>query len=118
MTTNTRRPGSGRLSGTGVVARPRSAGDDPRVTRAETRSFARVGQVALVIWAIVVIVPVLWTFLASFKNTTEIFSSPWTMPGHLRFENWGRAWTKAHVGRYFLNSVLVVGISTTGTMLF
>ncbi|MET7392091.1 carbohydrate ABC transporter permease [Dactylosporangium sp. NPDC005572] len=64
-----------------------------------------------------IILPLVWVLLASFKNTTEIFSTPWTMPGHLRWENWGRAWNKAHVGRYFLNSVLVVTLATAGTML-
>jgi N-acetylglucosamine transport system permease protein len=76
-----------------------------------------IGHVLLAVWALLIILPLLWVFLASFKNTTEIFSSPWTMPAHLRWENWGRAWNKAHVGRYFLNSVLVVGLSTAGTML-
>jgi N-acetylglucosamine transport system permease protein len=89
----------------------------PPSPKRDVRLFSRLGQIALVLWAIVVVVPILWTFIASFKDTTEIFSSPWTMPGHLRFENWGRAWTKAHIGRYFLNSVLVVGFSVFGTML-
>jgi N-acetylglucosamine transport system permease protein len=86
-------------------------------TRSEVRVLSRLGQLALLIWALVVIGPLLWTFLASFKNTTEIFSSPWSLPAELRWENWSRAWTQAHVGRYFLNSVLVVGFSTFGTML-
>jgi N-acetylglucosamine transport system permease protein len=89
----------------------------PPSPKRDVRLFSRLGQIALVLWAIVVVMPILWTFIASFKDTTEIFSSPWTMPGHLRFENWGRAWTKAHIGRYFLNSVLVVGFSVFGTML-
>ncbi|QDY09575.1 carbohydrate ABC transporter permease [Micromonospora sp. HM134] len=80
--------------------------------------FSGLGQVALAVWAVIVIVPILWTFLAAFKNTGEIFSSPWTLPAELRWENFGRAWTKAHVGRYFLNSVFVVSCSTFGTMLF
>jgi N-acetylglucosamine transport system permease protein len=83
----------------------------------ERHLFTRFGHVALVLWAIVVIAPILWTFIASFKNTQEIFSSPWTLPAELRVENWARAWTKARVGRFFLNSILVVGISTFGTML-
>jgi N-acetylglucosamine transport system permease protein len=83
----------------------------------DLRLFTRLGHVALVLWAIVVIAPILWTFLASFKNTTEIFSSPWTLPADLRVENWARAWSKARVGRYFFNSVFVVAISTFGTML-
>ena len=90
---------------------------EPARTQRDVRLFSRLGQVALVIWTIIVVVPILWTFLASFKNTTEIFSSPWTLPAHLRWENWGRAWTKAHIGRYFLNSVFVVGCSVFGTML-
>jgi N-acetylglucosamine transport system permease protein len=90
---------------------------EPLSTKRDVRLFSRLGQIALVIWTIIVVVPILWTFLASFKNTTEIFSSPWTLPAHLRWENWGRAWTKAHIGRYFLNSVFVVGCSVFGTML-
>ncbi|WP_431926481.1 carbohydrate ABC transporter permease [Micromonospora wenchangensis] len=84
----------------------------------EVRLFSGLGQLALAVWAVIVIVPILWTFLAAFKNTSEIFSSPWTLPAELRWENFGRAWTKAHVGRYFLNSVFVVSCSTFGTMLF
>jgi N-acetylglucosamine transport system permease protein len=90
---------------------------EPHRVKRDVRLFSRLGQVTLVIWAIIVVVPILWTFLASFKDTTEIFSSPWTLPAHLRWENWGRAWTKAHIGRYFLNSVFVVGCSVFGTML-
>jgi N-acetylglucosamine transport system permease protein len=89
----------------------------PSTRDGDRHLFTRFGHVALVLWAIVVIAPILWTFIASFKNTQEIFSSPWTMPAELRVENWARAWTKARVGRYFFNSVLVVGISTFGTML-
>jgi N-acetylglucosamine transport system permease protein len=85
--------------------------------RSEVRILSRLGRVALMLWALVVIGPILWTFLASFKSTAEIFSSPWTLPAELRWENWSRAWTQAHVGRYFLNSVIVVGFSTFGTML-
>ncbi|MBM0235042.1 carbohydrate ABC transporter permease [Micromonospora sp. STR1_7] len=85
--------------------------------RSEVRLFAGLGHVALAVWAVIVIVPILWTFLAAFKNTSEIFSSPWTLPAELRWENFSRAWTKANVGRYFLNSVIVVSCSTFLTML-
>ncbi|TNH21411.1 carbohydrate ABC transporter permease [Micromonospora orduensis] len=93
------------------------AGRGRKGPRSEVRLFAGLGHVALAVWAVIVIVPILWTFLAAFKNTSEIFSSPWTLPAELRWENFGRAWTKANVGRYFLNSVLVVSCSTFGTML-
>ena len=82
-----------------------------------SRVLAFLPHLVLVAWALMIILPLLWTFLASFKNTTEIFSSPWTLPGSWRWENWSRAWTQAKVGRYFLNSVFVVAISTFFTML-
>ncbi|MFG3422476.1 carbohydrate ABC transporter permease [Micromonospora sp. NPDC048063] len=101
------------------TVKPGAAGGRGRGDRrSEARLFAGLGHVALAVWAVIVIVPILWTFLASFKNTTEIFSSPWTLPAELRFENYARAWNKANVGRYFLNSVIVVTCSTFGTMLF
>nr|WP_245724992.1 carbohydrate ABC transporter permease [Micromonospora citrea] len=56
-------------------------------------------------------------FLSSFKSDGEILSDPWGLPGALRFENWGRAWTEAHIGQYFLNSAIVVTGSLTLTML-
>jgi N-acetylglucosamine transport system permease protein len=96
------------------VEPPKSARRD----RSNGRLLNGLGHLALLFWAVIVVVPILWVILASFKNTTEIFSSPWTLPAQLRWENWSRAWTKAHVGRYFINSVIVVGISTFGTMLF
>lgn len=114
MTTNIAQP---RTEGPAPHAGPARGGQRKGRT-SDVRLLSRLGHVALMVWAVIVIVPILWTFLASFKNTTEIFSSPWTLPGELRWENYSRAWTKAHVGTYFLNSVIVVSISTFGTMLF
>ncbi|MEV0395116.1 carbohydrate ABC transporter permease [Polymorphospora rubra] len=86
-------------------------------TKREVGLLSSVGHIFLVVWAALVILPLLWTFLASFKNNEEIFGNAWSLPGALRFENWARAWEEAHVGQYFLNSVFVVGVSTFGTML-
>jgi N-acetylglucosamine transport system permease protein len=101
-----------------------SAGTRPVVRHAPTRSQRRqvsflsgLGHFFLALWALLVIAPLLWTFLASFKSNEEIFGNAWSLPGSLRWDNWARAWTEAHVGQYFLNSVFVVGASTFGTML-
>jgi N-acetylglucosamine transport system permease protein len=99
-------------------ARPTQQRAARRTIRSQVNLFNGMGHLALAFWALLVIVPIIWVFLASFKNTTEIFSSPWTLPGEARWENYGRAWTKARVGDYFLNSVWVVAWSTFGTMLF
>jgi N-acetylglucosamine transport system permease protein len=71
----------------------------------------------LVLWAFMVVMPLLWAVMTSFKTDKEIFTSPWALPTALQFENWSRAWTQAHMSDYFLNTVLVVGGSLAGTML-
>ncbi|RVX44037.1 N-acetylglucosamine transport system permease protein [Nonomuraea polychroma] len=75
-------------------------------------------HVALAVWALLIIAPLAWTFLASFKTNTEIFGDPLQLPGALRLDSWGRAWDKAHIGQYMLNTVVVVFFGTAGTMLF
>ncbi|MGN9912544.1 carbohydrate ABC transporter permease [Phytohabitans sp. LJ34] len=72
----------------------------------------------LLLWALLTTLPLLWVVLSSFKDDNEILTDPWGLPGALRFENWHRAWTEAHIGRYFLNSIIVVSGSLTLTMLF
>nr|WP_246497289.1 carbohydrate ABC transporter permease [Sphaerisporangium rubeum] len=74
-------------------------------------------HVALVVWTLLVAVPIVWTFLASVKSEDEIFGSAWSLPATVRLDNWVRAWDQAHVGRYMLNSVVVVAFGTAGTML-
>ena len=74
-------------------------------------------HLALAVWAVTVILPIVWTFLASFKTNTEIFTDPLGLPRTPSLGSWGRAWETAHVGRYLLNSVLVVSVATAGTML-
>ncbi|MEU4569601.1 carbohydrate ABC transporter permease [Micromonospora sp. NPDC023956] len=89
-----------------------------RRQRSEVGLLTGLGQLALVVWAILVIAPLLWTVLASFKSNTEIFlGNPFALPGAFSFDSYVRAWSEANVGRYFLNSVFVVTLSTAGTML-
>ncbi|MET7460694.1 carbohydrate ABC transporter permease [Nonomuraea sp. NPDC005501] len=90
---------------------PRSGSPRPGV-------LGGLSHLALVIWAVLIIAPLLWTFLASFKSNTEIFGDALQLPGELRLGAWGRAWSKAHIGQYLVNTVIVLFFSTLGTMLF
>ncbi|PWR06011.1 sugar ABC transporter permease [Micromonospora acroterricola] len=71
----------------------------------------------LLIWGLLTVLPLLWMFISSFKTNGEILADPWGLPGALHWDNWARAWTGAHIGRYFLNSLLVVAGSVSLTML-
>jgi N-acetylglucosamine transport system permease protein len=59
-------------------------------------------------WALIVIFPMLWALMTSFKTDQEIFFSPWALPSRLVFENFARAWTTARIGEYFINTVIIV----------
>jgi len=76
-----------------------------------------VTQVLLIFWAVIVIFPFLWMIMTSFKTNTEILFSPWTLPDALQWQNFSNAWTNARIGRYVLNSVIVIAMSLTGTLL-
>ena len=72
----------------------------------------------LIIWSLLVIVPLLWVVMSSFKTSSEIFASPFGLPERLRFDNYANAWTTAGIGSFFLNSVIVVFGALVVTMLF
>jgi N-acetylglucosamine transport system permease protein len=96
----------------------KSAGRKPD-TKREINVFSGFAHIALIVWALVTAGPLIWVLLASFKNNTEIFlDSPFALPQQFSFETYAKAWSEAHIGRYFFNSVIVVLISTAGTMLF
>jgi N-acetylglucosamine transport system permease protein len=73
------------------------------------KQAAVVSHTLLILWSVVVILPLLWTVLSSFKTTKEILASPFSLPQRLVFENYASAWDTAGIGRFFLNTVVVVG---------
>jgi N-acetylglucosamine transport system permease protein len=106
------------LSGPPGVIPARTAGRRPGGRR-EFNAFTGLAHVSLIVWALVTAGPLIWVVLASFKTNTEIFlGRPYALPQSFSFDTYVSAWSQAHVGRYFINSVFVVALSTAGTMLF
>lgn len=58
-----------------------------------------------------ILVPVLWVVMASVKETSEHYGSPWALPSHIHWQNFVNAWTKAKMGDYMLHSVTVTGLA-------
>jgi len=77
-------------------------------TSGSDRSVTVVSHVVLTIWAVIVILPLVWVFLSSFKTTNQIFASPMSLPTKLQWDNYSSAWTDSHLGLYLFNSVVVV----------
>lgn len=94
-----------------------SAGVKPSQKR-EVNAFTGLAHIGLILWALATAGPLIWVVLASFKSNTEIFlGKPFALPQSFSFQTYVDAWNEAHVGRYFFNSIIVVILSTAGTML-
>lgn len=82
----------------------------------------------LFIWLTVVVLPMAWVFVNSLRSSQEIFENPfgtpWLVAGspyadrgdqpapiESAVNNYRNAWVKSHFSRFFLNSVLVTGVS-------
>nr|WP_235934438.1 carbohydrate ABC transporter permease [Microbacterium chengjingii] len=65
----------------------------------------------LILWSAVVVLPLLWTFMSSFKTTKEIFASPFGLPATWDLTNYLSAWNQYSFGRMFVNTVIVVGFA-------
>lgn len=68
------------------------------------------------IWALVVLVPILWVISASFKPIKEVFE--FSIPSKLMFENYIIPFTEKPYLRYLLNSMLFAAVSTISNLFF
>lgn len=88
-----------------------------RRSRDSDLPFQAASHGLLTVWSIIVIAPLLWTLLSSFKSTREIFASPFSLPGAWSLANYRSAWTREGFGNYFLNTVVIVGSAVAIVML-
>lgn len=95
----------------GTSAREEAVVEQTPKTTSGDKVVGTVSHAMLVLWSLIVILPLLWTIMTSFKTTTEIFASPFALPKDWNFNNYIKAWTTAGIGNYFLNSVIVVGFA-------
>jgi N-acetylglucosamine transport system permease protein len=71
-------------------------------------------RILLLLWSLLVLYPVIWTFLTSLKDNKQVMQGkPWDIPTLFRFENYADVWGRAHFGDYFFNSIMV----TVGSMI-
>ncbi|MET7856007.1 carbohydrate ABC transporter permease [Streptomyces sp. NPDC005318] len=71
----------------------------------------------LVLWAVLIVLPLLWLLLSAFKTDAQIGGSALSWPTNWSFDVFGRAWDKG-IGDYFANTLIVLVFSVPLTMLF
>lgn len=64
---------------------------------------------------LLILVPMLWIFLSSFKTNSQMYVAPMGMPEKLLWSNYIFAW-QLGLSKYFFNSVVVSGISIIVTL--
>src|SRR5262245_12930743 len=84
----------------------------PTIRRKRKFSLGRtLVRLLMLVQAVLVVYPLLWNVLASFKTNTEIMDNPWKLPSGFEWSNYKHAFTTARIGDYMVNSVLVVVMS-------
>ncbi|HEY5584203.1 MAG TPA: carbohydrate ABC transporter permease [Ruminiclostridium sp.] len=68
-------------------------------------------RIILIVSSIIFVFPFLWSIYSSFKTSREFLENPWMFPGQLYIQNYYNAFIEAHMGNYFLNSIVITIIS-------
>ncbi|HKV43803.1 MAG TPA: carbohydrate ABC transporter permease [bacterium] len=94
---------------------------DGRRSRGGRPVTAALAQALLAANALLVLLPLAFMVMSSFKTTREIFQRPFGPPATLSWRNYAAVWGTAHFSVYFVNSVIVtvasmVLILLTGTL--
>ncbi|MFC4321357.1 carbohydrate ABC transporter permease [Litchfieldia salsa] len=82
----------------------------------QTRISKNIVFLGLLAYAVIILYPLFWMFISSFKSYQEIYSNVWALPTDWKFENYTQAWSKG-ISSYFFNSVYVTSLTIILTVL-
>lgn len=103
--------------GPGDADQPGPPSDDPAQQR-EGGVLNAFAHSFLVLWVIMAAGPLIWVVMNALKPTRELLEYPFRLPTGIHWDNFITAWTEASIGRYAMNSLIILVFSLTGTMLF
>ena len=65
-------------------------------------------RVLMALWALVIILPLIWVLYTSLKTNQEFFMGAWELPKIIQWNNYYRAWSQLGIGQSFFNTVILV----------
>jgi raffinose/stachyose/melibiose transport system permease protein len=83
--------------------------------RRSKRIFGLFRGIFLSVVSLIVIVPIAYMVLASFKTVPEFFGNPYGLPGTWAWDNYTRAWQDAHISITLPNTIIVTAVSVFGS---
>jgi len=72
--------------------------------------------IMLFIGVILILYPLFWMVMSSFKSYKEIYNNVWGLPSKWLFSNYVTAWNKG-ISKYFMNSVIVTLSTIVGVVI-
>jgi len=70
----------------------------------------------LILWGLTTVFPFVWVVLNSFKESSEVLTSSFSLPRHATIENYKRAFEHLNVLNAYKNSLIISGSVTIGVM--
>jgi raffinose/stachyose/melibiose transport system permease protein len=91
-----------------AAARTAPAPTPSRARRGIVRFFRRLPiRIAVIVLMIIVLYPLVWLLLSSFKSQNEFLTQPaWSLPSTWNFDNYVNAWTTGNIGLFIRNSLV------------
>lgn len=86
--------------------------------RKSARRWRLLTHAGLIAFGLLMLYPLIWLVISSFKPTDEIFRDPGLIPHHVTAENYPQGWTGLtdQFGHYILNSLIVVTGAIIGNL--
>lgn len=81
------------------------------------RTGRLLGQILLVLVTLIMVAPFLWSILLSFKTNQELYGNPLSLPTTWNFDNYARALQTINLGQLYLNTLLVLVVSVSVSLL-
>lgn len=101
--------------GNELISRPSRPISGARLARLTSRSVL---YLIATFFAFLFMIPFFWTISSSLKHISELYLFPPTwVPEVPQWDNYAEIWRQAPFGRFFLNSLLVTGLSLMGQIL-
>lgn len=73
-------------------------------------------MIGLVIYAIIILYPLLWMIISSMKGYNEIYNDVWGLPSEWLINNYAEAWSRG-ISDYFVNSIIVTVITVVTVLI-
>lgn len=71
-----------------------------------------------IVMVIIAVFPIIWVFLAGFKDLKEFMSSTAILPASFDFSNYGKTWSQLNIMQNYLNSLISVAGCVVCALIF